>query len=49
MFHQCFPTTRHVVNEISADPDMKLRFVIADCIERHYIKGLVSISGASGR
>lgn len=26
---------------------MKLRFIIADCIERHYIKGLVSISGAS--
>lgn len=33
------------MNEIEADDDLKLRFVVADTPERHFLKGIVAIAG----
>ena len=33
------------MDEVAADPDLTLRFLIADMPERHYLKGLVHHSG----
>ena len=37
---------RHVIDEFAAEPDMTLRFVLADKPERHALRGLISHSGA---
>ena len=34
-----------VIDDITADPDLKLRRVIADTLERHTLKGMVSHAG----
>ncbi len=33
------------MREINADPDIKLRAVVADMPERHFLRGLIAISG----
>lgn len=33
------------MEEINADPDLTLRLVIADMVERHYLRGQISIAG----
>ena len=44
MFHKC----REAVDEIMADPDMKIRFVVGDMPARHTMKGVVSHTGKRG-
>jgi hypothetical protein len=34
-----------VVQELNSDPDFHLRKLVADMIERHFVKGLIAISG----
>ena len=36
----------HVIQEFAEDPEMRLRFVLADKPERHSLRGLISHSGA---
>ncbi len=41
-----FPSSlRDVIDEIREDPELKLRWYIADTPERHVIKGLIAATG----
>ena len=37
--------SRPIIEQISADPELRLRHVIADMPERHFLRGLVSHQG----
>ena len=39
------PLQRRILSEVERDPDIRLRFVVADKVERHFLKGIVSVAG----
>ncbi len=39
---------RDLVEEVSRDPDFKIKQIVCDMVERHYLKGLAAIAATYG-